>query len=589
MSSDNRKKIKFILDIILSILGAVTVFTLITVAGYYIKQERLEFFKILIDIIFVVFIAQEFLRWFLVTNFRQYIKFRWIENLLAVFVLLSLIFPQIAAFIISIIFPELTPHQLTLVNLTMIALVFIIVITIRVLRHSDFISKINIHPGAVMSLSFMAIIIVGALLLMLPRAAPQNKPISAVDAFFTSTSAVCVTGLITLDTEHDFTPLGKIIIIMLVQVGGLGVMTLTTFFAALFAGGMSMRVSVLMSDLLSNESVGDVFSILGKILSFTLVIELIGALILYFSRGYSLVPFNKLGFYYAAFHSVSAFCNAGFSLYSEGLMKSGVSSNFIYLGTIMMLIILGGLGFMVMDNILGLFIKMKDKRRLRYRMRLNTKIVLITTIFLIVAGTLFILSVDKMNFHNAHTWYEKTFHAMFLSVSARTAGFNSVPTEMVSTPAAMIVIILMWIGASPGSTGGGIKTSTFFVSIYALLRQVQGKERIELFNREISFETVHTAFFVIMSSLIVLGAGTTLLIWMEPDKQAIDLIFEATSALGTVGLSRDITMHVGTGAKIVLIGLMYVGRIGVFAFFLSLYRPKEEANYQLPKEQILVG
>jgi Trk-type K+ transport system membrane component len=185
--------------------------------------------------------------------------------------------------------------------------------------------------------------------------------------------------------------------------------------------------------------------------------------------------------------------------------------------------------------------------------------------------------------------WEKAYHSLFLSVTSRTAGFNISPTAALTPPVAIFVMMLMWIGASPGSTGGGIKTTTFALAVLSLINYIKGREKIEIFHREIDRNSINRAFMVILASVVVLGFGSMILIWIEPDKNALDLLFEATSAISTVGLSRDVTFHIGTGGKVVVILLMFIGRIGVLSFFMALFRPRGVRRYSLPKESIVVG
>jgi potassium uptake TrkH family protein len=495
-----------------------------------------------------------------------------------------MIFPDTSLWLLSFVMPELNITEITLflIALTQIAVVFSIFL--RVLRVSNIFSGLNIHSGTIIVISFFVLIIIGTLLLLLPRSVEPDKTISIVDALFTSTSAVCVTGLVVFDTSAQFSGIGKLIIASLIQIGGLGLMTLTTFFAVLFAGGLSVRAKVFVQDLLSNQSINEGLTLLKRIFLFTFLVEFIGSILLYLSLSGSLINIDKELLYKCIFHSISAFCNAGFSVYSENLMYQSIQSNYLYLSVIMFLIVLGGIGFYTMLDISTLF-----NRKQKYkRLKTSTKLILYTTFGLIIFGAviMFIFEVNNSQFSG---FIERAFHSLFLSVTARTAGFNTISIELLSPATVMIMIILMWIGASPGSTGGGIKTTTFAVALITLYNYILGKERVEIFNREIETKNIRQSLLVIISSLIFLGIGTTLLVNFEPKIEPLDLIFEAVSAISTVGLSRNITYILGEPAKIILIILMFVGRIGVFTFFLSLYKPKPEPRYKLPIEQVIIG
>lgn len=585
MDSDKRYNIIKNLDILVGIIGFLTIISIIMIVGFYWSEKNLNNFIIANDILILLFIAQEISRWFLTTRIKENFKERFLENIASIFMLMTFIFPEEILTFTGFIFPEFSIKQLSLLYLAIIESSLVFVFVIEGLRISKNISKFNINPGSLFTLSFFVIIIIGTLFLMMPRMS-VSEPLSFTDALFTSTSAVCVTGLIVVDTASQFTPLGKFFILFLIQIGGLGVMTLTTFFAYIFAGGISVKFQVMMKEMLSQDAVGHVRKLLLRIAAFTFLIELIGAVLLYLSMGGSFDELNREYLYSSVFHSISAFCNAGFSIYSSGLSDPIVVNNFNYLSVIMILIVLGGLGFTVVLNLFSIFSKTQRIKRFKYRIQIATKIVLITTILLIVVG---FFAAFFAHDWSGYSFSERVFHSLFLSITLRTAGFNTIPTESIAAPALMISIFMMWIGASPGSTGGGIKTTTFAVNILSLYNLIKGNTKVELFNREISLENIRRSSLVIIASLIAVGIGTFTLVWIEPDKNPIDLIFEVVSALSTVGLSRDITFNLGTGGKHLIIILMFVGRIGVLTFMLSFFKPKKQPKYKLPEENLMIG
>jgi len=459
-------------------------------------------------------------------------------------------------------------------------------------KYFDAVLKLNLHPSALFALSFALIIFTGSVFLSLPKATVANQSTTYIDALFTSTSAVCVTGLVVHNTASHFTFFGQVVILALIQIGGLGVMTLTTFFSAIIAGGLSVKVRFLMKEYLSQLNVVSVAKLLRKILLYTFTIEAIGAIFLFAfnTNADKNNLFDRL--FNSVFHSISAFCNAGFSTYENGLMQEYIQNNYLYLSIIMSLIVLGGLGFTVLAEMSQL-LKFKNFKRWNYIIRdkfsVTTKIVFITTIFLIVFGSLFVFvltPIDKADFSSIFNTF---FHSVFLSITSRTAGFNTVPIELITVPAAFIVIFLMWIGASPGSTGGGIKTTTFSLSIYSLYNQILGKERLELFKKEITPTNLRDAYLVVIANILALSVGILFLLVMEKDKQPLDLVFEAVSAASTVGLSRNVTPFLGIGGKVVIILLMFIGRVGFLNFFLAFYKPSKEPNYHYTSESIIVG
>jgi Trk-type K+ transport system membrane component len=256
----------------------------------------------------------------------------------------------------------------------------------------------------------------------------------------------------------------------------------------------------------------------------------------------------------------------------------------------MILIILGGLGFSVLNNIIDLRPKREEYRRRWNRLTVGTKIVLISSLVLIIGGTFTIYIFEPYVFDESLSIGEKIYHSLFLAVTTRTAGFNIAPMTELAPVVIVILLPLMWIGASPGSTGGGIKTTTFSIALLTLFNLMKGKEKVEIFKREISQDSIKKALMVILSSILFLGFSVILLIWLEPDKEAMNLIFEAVSALGTVGLSMDVTGHLGSGGKVIIISLMFIGRIGVLTFFMAFIRSKQHVQkYALPKTEIMVG
>ncbi|MFH1050512.1 MAG: potassium transporter TrkG [bacterium] len=589
LGKGTKEKIKTGLDIYLAIIGLLTLVLFLIILGYELNAPQIKIIRITITIITISFVFQEFSRCFFQKDILKYLKLRWFENLLALILGIELFFPGAIINFINQANPKLSEMQATLIYIGLLHLIIIIALIVKILRFSYLLDKLKLHPGAIFALSFAFIIIFGTILLLLPNATPEGTKLSLIDSLFTSTSAVCVTGLIVVDTAKDFTFLGQLLILFLLQIGGLGVMTLTTFFAMYLSGGVSFKMRIMMRDLLSQESLVEVRKLILKILFFTVTIELVGAIILYHSLGGSFTEIRWDFMFSSIFHSVSAFCNAGFSIYSTGLMDSAVSMNYSYYSTIMLLIVLGGLGFTVLSNLTIIRPRKNNLKKLKHRISVSTKIVLSTTSILIISGTLIILIAEPFTFDSSMNVFEKIFHSLFLSITARTAGFNTVPTELLTNVAVVIILPLMWIGASPGSTGGGIKTTTISLAVLSLLNLMRGKDRVELFNREIEPGNIRKAFMVILSSLIFLGIGSFLLIWIEPDKQPLDLIFEATSALGTVGLSRNITGFLGTGGKAIVIILMYVGRIGVLTFFLAFIRTATQQRYTLAKTDIMIG
>ena len=463
--------------------------------------------------------------------------------------------------------------------------------------------KSAVNAPFLLLVSFLFFILVGSLLLMLPSA--TTRPISYVDALFTSTSAVCVTGLVVLDTATDFSLFGKWVILFLIQIGGLGILTFTNLFGIIFSGSTTFQNQMLIQNMLNVQNLADALKALVRIVVITLIIEMIGGLVVFFmvdSRIFS--SFGEHAFF-SIFHSISAFCNAGFStLGNDNLYHESVRYAYGLHMVIAVLIIFGGIGFGILLNVLQyfrekilqvycLFIQHRPYRFKPQIITLNTRIVVVTTLILLVAGMLLFYIFEYHNTLRDHpTIWGKLVESFFGSVTPRTAGFNVVNIAEVTIPTLMIYFLLMWIGGSPGSTAGGIKTSVFAVATLNFINQVLGKERTELGRREIPAYSIQKAFAVISLSLIAVGMCITLIILNDGGKfDLLKIGFEAFSALGTVGLSMGITPYLSDFSKIVLIFTMLIGRVGFLTILIGLiqlFRKEREKQYRYPKEDLFI-
>ncbi len=584
-----KSKLKIFLDILLLFIGIVSLSTFLLLIGFRLTQLESLLVQFIIRYVIYIFIFEELLRFLIAANYGRYLIERWLELTLTLLLSIELIFSSTIQTTLQHYFPFLEIEEFTLAYIIISQMLILTATTFKIIRHSDAIASIRLHPGAIFAISFATIIIIGSLLLMLPKATPIDKPIRYIDSLFTSTSAVCVTGLIVVDTAKDFTFLGQIIILLLIQIGGLGVMTLTSFFATLFAGGLSLRMRIMMKEFLSQDNISAVGSLLKRIILYTFIIETIGIVLLYISLKGSTPAFDPKAFYISAFHSISAFCNAGFSIFSENLMAPIVANNFWFKFIVTILIIVGGIGFFVLVEFSSLKLFGREARKIRYQLSVSSKLALSTSIILIAYGTVFIFLGELGSNTIGSNFFERVFNAYFHSVSARTCGFNTIDIVNLTTFSALTLILLMWIGASPGGTGGGIKTTTFAVAIIFLWNYIRGKERVELFNRQIADETIKRALTIIFVSVGVLCISSSILILLEPDKNPLNLLFEATSALGTVGLSRNITFNIGDGAKVTLLLTMFIGRIGVLTFLMAFFKPIKEPHYTLPTSIVNVG
>ena len=404
------------------------------------------------------------------------------------------------------------------------------------------------------------------------------RPLDPVDALFTATSAVSVTGLVVVDTGKDLAPASQIVLLLLIQLGGLGVMTATTTLALLMRERIGIRQRMYFAGEVGLDSPSGVIRLLVRILVLTFAIEGAGAIPLYwgFARA-GLSPSRSL--FSAVFHSVSAFCNAGFSLFPDNLER--FSEAVLVPGTVMALVVLGGLGFIVLSEL-------KEALRGPARLSAHSKLVLSTTAGLILFGAVTLLACDWNVSLGALSGGWKAWNALFASITPRTAGFDTVSPARFSSAGLFILVLLMIVGASPGSTGGGFKTTTLGILVVSAWSSIKGRSEIHLWNRRVPFRIVQRAVTVAVLYLGTLGLGLGALALFEPLPFRA-LLFESASALGTVGLSLGITPGLGVPGKLVLVVLMFWGRVGIVTFLYGLIRREAKGKVSYPDTEIPVG
>ncbi len=455
-----------------------------------------------------------------------------------------------------------------------------------------------LNPAQLFVLGFLFVIILGSFMLLLPKS--THSGISLVNAIFTSTSAVCVTGLSSVDTGTTFTDFGQFILLSLIQIGGLGIMTFAGYFAYFFKGSTSYENQIVLRDLTSTEKIGEIFVILKKILLVTLIIEGVGALLVYINLNPLLLKTFSERIWFSIFHSVSAFCNAGFSTLPNNLAQAGFQFNYPLHLIIAFLIIIGGIGFPIVFNIFSytnnilkntfssLFFK-KKPLYMPWIININTRIILITTISLLIFGTVTFFIFEYNNTLAVHGLWGKIVTSFFGSVTPRTAGFNTVDNSLLTYPTLLIVFFLMWVGASPASTGGGIKTSTLAVSVLNFLSLAKGKARVEIFRREIAQSTINRASAIVMLSILIIGLSIIFVSIFDSEKGLLNISFECVSAFGTVGLSRGITASLSEQSKIIIVLTMFIGRVNMLTLLIALVKKTKYLKYRYPTEEILIN
>lgn len=443
------------------------------------------------------------------------------------------------------------------------------------------------HPMATISISFLVAIVVGTILLMLPVSNKSGAFAGLLDCFFTATSAVCVTGLVVVDTYQNWSVFGQVVILLLIQIGGLGLVTITTFFNILMRRKLGFKMAYLASQSVNLDEFSNIKRVLKTVVFSSLFFEIIGMLIL----STQFVPkYGKEGLFISLFLSVSAFCNAGFDILGrEGAYASltGYAVNPVVLFTIMGLIIIGGIGFIVIGDLLT-YRKMK-------KLMLHSRIVLITTAALILSGFIVLLLFE---WNNPHTLgglpvADRFSNALFQSVTTRTAGFNTIDNAAMGDFTKLFCSVLMLIGAAPGGTGGGIKVTTFVVIMMTILCVLKEREDTVILKRSIHKNIVYKALSIFVLSLILVCSCTGILMFSNPKLAGItgiDALFESVSAFATVGLSTGVTLSSNALSRIVLIFCMFIGRIGPvsLAVSLALKSPKNK-NTVVPEGKILVG
>ena len=460
------------------------------------------------------------------------------------------------------------------------------------------------NPALAMAVSFMFIILAGSGLLLMPRCIQPGVHLSWIDSLFTATSAVCVTGLTTIDVPSTFTSFGQMVIIMLIQVGGLGIMTITSFFALFFMSNTSIYSQMLVRDMVSSKSLASLWSTLLNIFGFTAALELAGAVCIFLNIHGTIGLDLRHELFFSVFHSVSAFCNAGFSNYPDGmsapvLMVGGHCWLYVILS---LLIILGGIGYPVLVNMKAVVTK---RARLIWRWLrgrryaslsipnlydLNTKIVLKTTAVLIVSGTVLIAFFEWDNTFAGLQTHEKLTQAFFNAVSPRTAGFISVNLNSMCLQSIFIYTLLMWIGGASQSTAGGVKVNAFAVAILNIRSILRGSDRVEFAGREVSTDSIRRANAAVFVSVVVLSFFVFLVTLTDPDLPLKAIVFECVSAFATVGSSLGITSQLQDASKVLLVVLMFIGRVGVVTLAQGLLKQYKNQNYyKLPQDNITIS
>jgi potassium uptake TrkH family protein len=541
------------------------------------NEGIMELSLIFFSLRYIVFVFYDF-------HPLNFIKQNRFEGGVLLFFTLYIIFPT---FFNKLIFRDLFNDLVNNHSLLLLQLYFVAIIGIELGKSGSKIAALNLKPATLLVLSFVLLIGAGTGLLMLPEMTIQHH-FDFLNSLFTATSASCVTGLIVVDTATFFTLKGKLVIMMLIQLGGINIISFATFFATFSKSSGSIKYQSLIKEFLSTERLSDSKNILRSIVEFSLLMEAIGTLLLYFSWGNVHFDSWKTQLFNSVFHAVSAFNNAGFSTFSNNLAQSGVRNLYGLQVIIIFLIFFGGFGFVAMQDVFSIkSIRRRIKNPWR-RLNTGTKITLYMSLSLISLGAIVFYFLQKGSM-TGDPWYQVAVTSVFQSVTTRTAGFNTVDISRLSVPVLLFFLFLMFVGAGPGSTGGGIKVTTFAVIIKSAIATIKGEKSVVFFKRTLPFSTIDKAYSIALFSLSMIFISTFLLTITEPGVDLLKLFFEEFSAFGTVGLSMGITASLTAAGKAIIITSMFVGRIGTLTMAMAISTRVISTNFRYAETSVMVG
>lgn len=513
------------------------------------------------------------------------IKSRILETVLSTLLIIFIILYSIGVEgILSFFGPYLGMQDAFKILVALTKLYLVLLIAAKLIQAAPLLISLQRHPAQVVAGSFATLILFGALLLMMPQATVNGEGLSFINALFTSTSAVCVTGLIVVDTATYFTTFGQCIILVLIQLGGIGIVTFATMLAILISNKLGVGQMVFLKGVLNEGRAHEAFGTIKRIIGLTFFVEAIGVAGYYLSWT-TLFPDPGVRLYHSIFHAVSAFCNAGFSTFTNSLAGSANALNIGVNITTMLMIVMGGLGFTTIWEL----VNGNPRRKFRNRkLSVHARLVIIMTLSLIVLGAVAFLTLEWNNTLQNYSTGQKIMAGLFQSITTRTAGFNTVEIGALSTSTTIVFITLMIIGASPASTGGGIKTTTIAVLILTVIATIRGDRHVEFAKRTIPKSTIYTAMTAFTLFAICLFVFTLLLTITE-DLPFLDLLFEEFSAFATVGLSRGITSSLSDMGKIIITASMFIGRVGIVTLALAFAGRKDRGRYKYPREKVIVA
>ncbi|MCC6385187.1 MAG: ATPase [Bacteroidia bacterium] len=581
-------KIIRVQSVFIALLG---IALLVYVFGFPQTDETRE-----IEILFLKFIFGFYLLTYLVRLFytfepAKFIRRTWLELLLLTLIIIEslsdLILGQPLVFHMV---KSIRQEEYIFWYMYILQVLLIIFLIIDIAKLGLLLDYLKISAPGLFILSFLILIGSGAFLLSLPEMTTDGMGAPWLTALFTSTTASCVTGLVVVDPGTFFTAKGQVVIMLLIQFGGLNILSFATFFASFYSRGMGLKHRSMIQDYFSSDMLTDARSLLRQVVLTTLVIESLGAFAI-FSLWNPEIPWKSLSekIFVSIFHAISCFNNAGISTFTDGMYNPLNQHSFILHLAMTVIIFMGSLGFYPIQDIFGIE-NMRQRMRLPWKgLKISTRVCLYMALFLSIGGALGFYLLESDNTILTDKPFERIITSLFQSVSSRTTGLNSIDFGMAHNSTLLLIIFLMFVGASPGSTGGGIKTTTFTLIMLSAYSTVRGKRNIELFKRTISWELLNKAFSIFLFFISCIFLGTFLLSITDPQFRVIQLLFEQVSAMCTVGMSTGITPDLSNAGKLIIICTMFIGRIGPLTLAFALSKKVKTVNYRYPETHFMVG
>ncbi len=594
---DSKEKVDWIRK---AVILLVSITSIVVLAIYYGYPQTSESKKILINIIqagFLIYVINYCIQFVYDFEPLDFIKRTWFEALIMALLIAEGIHHSLTGNLLLItLFERVGVTNISGYYALFVQFYFLLVILTELVVRSNVLPKFKLDPSVVFIFTFIFIALVGAALLMMPEMTTQKGSMNFLDALFTSTSATCVTGLIVVDTATFFTFKGQFVIMMLIVVGGINIISFGSFIALASKVGVTLKHHSVVENFVNKTSMFSAKSMLGRVLLWVFTIELFASILIYFSWT-DAVPFRNFGdkVFFSVFHAISAFNNAGFSIFTDGLYNIAVRDNSTLQLVIAFVIFFGSLGILTLIDLFS-YNNILDRIKNPWKQwQFGTKIAFYFSVVLVLVGALLFFVLEANNTLYDKTLFESLVHSFFQSVTTRTAGFNTIDLAYIGTPALFIMIFLMFIGASSGSTGGGIKTSTFALIFAAVISSIRDDKNVSLFKRTVSNELILRAFAILLFFISGILVSTLLLcisetnILLDPRFGFFSLFFEVISSYSTVGLSMGITSELSTAGKLIITLSMFVGRVGALTIAFAVGKRVISNKYKYPQGYTMVG